>query len=120
MESDHLIVIFYTGHVEWGKCVVELMHTTLDAWERGTGQGRIEMAEKSRISRVAIDDGRVRARSMERYLNLSKLPQNPRWRDVLRSAYFVLGQCQMDATTRAALQSGVDAVLSYTRRSALA
>ena len=96
------------------------MLATVDAWERSTGQGRLELAEKSRIWRVTIDDGRLRARSMERYLTLSKLPQNPRWRDVLRSAYFVLGQCEMDAATRAALQSGVDAVLAYTRRSALA
>lgn len=102
------------------RALVELMLATVDAWERGTGQGRLELAEKSRIWRVTIDDGRLRARSMERYLNLSKLPQNPRWRDVLRSAYFVLGQCEMDASTRAALQSGVDAVLAYTRRSALA
>jgi two-component system, sensor histidine kinase ChiS len=102
------------------RALVELMLATVDAWERGTGHGRLELAEKSRIWRVTIDDGRLRARSMERYLNLSKLPQNPRWRDVLRSAYFVLGQCEMDAATRAALQSGVDAVLAYTRRSALA
>lgn len=102
------------------RALVELMLATVDAWERSTGQGRLELAEKSRIWRVTIDDGRLRARSMERYLNLSKLPQNPRWRDVLRSAYFVLGQCGMDASTRAALQGGVDAVLAYTRRSALA
>lgn len=102
------------------RALVELMLATVDAWERSTGQGRLELAEKSRIWRVTIDDGRLRARSMERYLTLSKLPQNPRWRDVLRSAYFVLGQCEMDAATRAGLQSGVDAVLAYTRRSALA
>lgn len=102
------------------RALVELMLATVDAWERSAGQGRLEMAEKSRIWRVTIDDGRLRARAMERYLNLSKLPQNPRWRDVLRSAYFVLGQCELDASTRAALQTGVDAVLAYTRRSALA
>lgn len=102
------------------RALVELMLAVVDAWERSTGQGRLEMAEKSRIWRVTIDDGRLRARAMERYLNLSKLPQNPRWRDVLRSAYFVLGQCELDASTRAVLQTGVDAVLAYTRRSALA
>jgi two-component system, sensor histidine kinase ChiS len=102
------------------RALVELMLAVIDAWERTTGQGRLELAEKSRIWRVTIDDGRLRARAMERYLSLSKLPQNPRWRDVLRSAYFVLGQCELDAATRTALQTGVDAVLAYTRRSALA
>lgn len=56
---------------------------------------------------------------MERYLSLSKLPQNPRWRDVLRSAYYVMGQCQLDPTVRNELQRRVDAVLAYTRRNAL-
>ena len=57
---------------------------------------------------------------MERYLAVSKLPRNPRWRDVLRSAYFVLAHCDgLPADTRAALQSRVDAVLAYTRRDAL-
>lgn len=119
-ETDASLVQDDSSQQRFRRALVELMLATVDAWERGSGQGRLELAEKSRIWRVTIDDGRLRARSMERYLNLSKLPQNPRWRDVLRSAYFVLGQCEMDAATRATLQSGVDAVLAYTRRSALA
>jgi len=101
------------------RALVELMLAVVEAWERSTGSGRLELAEKSRIWAVNIDDGRLRARAMERYLSLAKLPQRPRWRDVLRSAYFVLGQCPLDEATRADLQARVDAILSYTRRSAL-
>ncbi|MGO4775946.1 hypothetical protein AB4084_10655, partial [Lysobacter sp. 2RAB21] len=102
------------------RTLVELMLASVDAWERATGTGRLEFAEKSRIWRVNIDDGRLRARALERYLSLSKLPRNPRWRDVLRSAYFVLGRGEeLPAETRAVLQSRVDAVLAYTRRDAL-
>ncbi|ALN94226.1 tetratricopeptide repeat protein [Lysobacter gummosus] len=102
------------------RTLVELMLASVDAWERATGTGRLEFAEKSRIWRVNIDDGRLRARALERYLSLSKLPRNPRWRDVLRSAYFVLGRGEeLPAETRALLQSRVDAVLAYTRRDAL-
>lgn len=102
------------------RALVELMLAVVDAWERSTGHNRIELAERSRIWRVNIDDGRLRARAMERYLALSKLPQNPRWRDVLRSAYFVLGQCErMSVDAREDLQRRVDAVLAYTRRNAL-
>lgn len=104
---------------EFRRSLVELMLAVIDTWERATGSSRLELAEKSRIWRVAIDDGRVRARAMERYLTVAKLPHNPRWRDVLRSAYFVLGQCAMEAQTREDLQRRVDAVLAYTRRSAL-
>lgn len=99
--------------------LVELMLLLLDAWERHSGRSRLDLAEESRIWRVAVDDGRVRARSMERYLSLARLPRNPRWRDVLRSAYFVLENCSLDEPTRDALQDRIDAVLAYTRRKAL-
>ncbi|MCC7249052.1 MAG: tetratricopeptide repeat protein [Lysobacter sp.] len=101
------------------RLLVELMLALIEAWERTTGTNRIEMAERSRIWSINIDDGRLRARAMERYLNLSKLPQNPRWRDVLRTAYYVMGQCPLDPQEREELQRQVDAVLAYTRRNAL-
>jgi two-component system, sensor histidine kinase ChiS len=98
--------------------LVELMQASVETWERTTGTSRLELAEKSRIWRVNIDDGRLRARAMERYLAVSKLPQNPRWRDVMRSAYFVLTQCTMEPQAQEELQRQVDAVLAYTRRDA--
>lgn len=101
--------------------LVELMLAVIEAWESSTGLHRIELAERSRIWCVGIDDGRLRARAMERYLSLSKLPRNPRWRDVLRSAYFVLGHCEKLAPeAREALQRRVDGILAMTRRDALA
>lgn len=101
------------------RALVELMLSALEIWERSSGTGRLELAEKSRIWRVAVDDGRVRARAMERYLGLARLPQNPRWRDVVRTGYFVLEHCTMEPDARAMLQRQIDAVLAYTRRSAL-
>lgn len=100
--------------------LVALMLAAVDAWESATASNRIELAEKSRIWRVNIDDGRLRARAMERYLSVTKLPRNPRWRDVLRTAYYVLGQCTtMREDVRIHLQAQVDAVLAYTRRDAM-
>lgn len=100
--------------------LVALMLALVEAWERSTGHNRIELAERSRIWRVNIDDGRLRARAMERYLSLSKLPRNPRWRDVLRSAYYVLSHCEaMPADARDDLQRRVDTLLALTRREAL-
>ena len=104
---------------DFRRALVELMLAAVDTWERSTGTSRLELAEKSRLWRVTIDDGRLRTRAMERYLSLSKLPRNPRWRDVLRTAYHVLGQCTLEPEARAALQARVDAVLAYTRRDAL-
>jgi two-component system, sensor histidine kinase ChiS len=102
------------------RAVVELMLLSVETWERSTGESRLELAEKSRIWRVAIDEGRVRARAMDRYLSLTKLPNHPRWRDVVRSAYFVLANCEINETEREQLQRRVDDVLAHTRRSALA
>lgn len=99
--------------------LVELMLASVEAWERSSGRSRLDLAEDSRIWRVAIDDGRLRARSMERYLSLPRLPRQPRWRDVLRTAYHVLERCPIDDATRVALQAQVDAVLAHTRRRAL-
>ncbi|NUO75592.1 MAG: tetratricopeptide repeat protein [Lysobacter sp.] len=104
---------------DFRRALVELMLAVVETWERSTGSSRLELAERSRIWRVTVDDGRLRARAMERYLALSKLPRQPRWRDVLRSAYYVLGHCTMEAAERDALQARVDAALAYTRRRAL-
>lgn len=101
------------------RALVELMLAVVEAWERSTGLGRLELAEKSRIWRVTVDDGRLRARAMDRYLSLARLPSLPRWRDVLRSGYFVLAECPLDESQRAELQRRVDAVLAYTRLRAL-
>lgn len=99
--------------------LVALMLSAVDAWERSMGLNRLELAERSRIWRVSIDDGRLRARTMDRYLSLAKFPQNPHWRDVLRTAYYVLAQCPLDESARTELQRCVEAVLGYTRRDAM-
>jgi tetratricopeptide (TPR) repeat protein len=101
------------------RALVELMLSAVAAWERSTGLHRLELAERSRIWRVAIDDGRLRARTMERYLSLAKLPRKPHDRAVLRTAYFVLAHPDVDAATRGELQARVDAVMGCARRSAL-
>ncbi|TXH73830.1 MAG: tetratricopeptide repeat protein [Lysobacteraceae bacterium] len=99
--------------------LVELMLAAIEHWEISTGTSRIELAERSRLWRIGIDDGRLRARTMERYLALSKLPQNPRWRDVLRTVYYVLEHCPIDPALHSQWQRRVDSVQKYGRRSAL-
>ena len=106
-----------SARADFREALVALMQGALQAWEAATGLNRVELAERSRLWRVHIDDGRLRTRALERYLSLSRLPQNPRWRDVLRTAYFVLGESGLDPAAREALQQRVDTVLAYTRRS---
>jgi hypothetical protein len=104
---------------DFRRALVELMLAVVETWERVSGHNRLELAERSRIWRVTVDDGRLRARAMERYLALAKLPRQPRWRDVLRSAYFVQGHCALGGDDQVTLQQKVEAVLAYTRRRAL-
>jgi two-component system, sensor histidine kinase ChiS len=103
---------------DFRRALVELMLASIENWEHASGTTRLELAERSRIWRVAADDGRVRARSMERYLSLSRMPQNPRWRDVLRTGYYVLTHCELDANKRDGLQARVDAVSMHIKRRA--
>jgi two-component system, sensor histidine kinase ChiS len=105
---------------EFRRALVELMLAAVEIWERSMHLNRLELAERSRIWRISVDDGRLRARTLDRYLSLAKLPKHPHWRDVLRTAYFVLEQCPLDDSVRAGLQAHVDSVLAYTRRSAMA
>lgn len=75
--------------------LVDLMLSSLAGWEESTGSTRIELAEQSGIWRVSVDDGRIRTRSFDRYLSMKTLPKNPRWREVLRTAHFVLASCPL-------------------------
>lgn len=99
--------------------LVELMVYAVELWERVSGRTRIDLAEKSRVWRMTIDEGRLRVRAMERYLSLARLPRQPRWREVLRTAYFVLSECRLDAADRDALRTRAETVQASLRRRAL-
>lgn len=76
--------------------LVDLMFYCVEFWETTTQSTRIELAEKSGIWRVSIDDGRLRTRSLDRYLSVQQLPKKPRWREVLRTAHYVIAECKLD------------------------
>lgn len=102
------------------RALVELMLGTVAAWERSTGKTRIELAEASRIWRITIDEGRLRVRALERYLSLAKLPRRPRWREVLRTVYYVLTECPLEAAEREVLKGRLEQVQDAVRRRSLA
>ncbi len=98
------------------RLLVRTMRTALEAWERVSRKGRVELAEASGIWRITIDDGRLRVRAMDRYLSLDSLPDRPRWREVLRTAYFLLGEVNIEAGHRAQLEALVEELLQHTRQ----
>lgn len=100
---------------EFRRLLVRLMRTALEAWERASRKGRVELAESSGIWRITIDDGRLRVRAMDRYLSLETLPERPRWREVLRTAYFLLGEVAISAEHREQLERLAEDLLQHTR-----
>lgn len=101
--------------VDFRTLLVQLMTTSLETWERITRKGRIDLAQASGIWRITIDDGRLRVRAMDRYLRLDTLPERPRWREVLRTAYFILAELPLTAAQRSQIETQVDALLAQTR-----
>ncbi|MBB5206493.1 tetratricopeptide repeat protein [Chiayiivirga flava] len=94
--------------------LVRLMQTSLALWERITLKTRIELAERSGVWRVTIDEGRLRVRALDRYLALGTLPERPRWREVLRTAYFVLAELPLDTAQR----DDIEAQIALVQRAA--
>ena len=99
--------------------LVDLMLNSLQIWEATTKTSRIELAEKSGIWRVSIDDGRLRTRSLDRYLTIKTLPKKPRWREVLRTAHFILAECDPPENDKTMLEQKLDRITQHIRAEAL-
>lgn len=73
--------------------LVDLMVLSVKYWEETTQKSKIELAEKSQLWGVYCDKGVYGTRTMDKYLDYSRLPRKPRWKNVLQTAYFVLNNC---------------------------
>ena len=92
--------------------LVELLIETLAIWEKSTQTDRIELAEKSGIWKVSIDDGRLRTRSLDKYIDINKIPQNPRWRNVVKTSHYVLAECSIESQEREHLEHKLDRIMA--------
>ncbi len=104
---------------EYRQQLVTLMRSALHAWEATTQKTKIELAEESNIWAVSIDDGRLRTRTFDRYSRIEQLPKVPRWREVVRTAYFVLSLPTIEAETRFELEQELDKTKSILKKSAI-
>ncbi len=104
---------------EYRQQLVTLMRSALHTWEVTTQKSKIELAEESNIWAVSIDDGRLRTRTFDRYLRLEQLPKVPRWREVVRTAYFVLSNPAIEPETRASLESELEKTKSILKKAAI-
>jgi len=106
------------AHTAARRLLVELTFDMVESWERSGGT-RIGLAEQTGVWRVTDDDGRLRIRSLERYLSVARLPQRPRWGDVLRAAQFVQAHPSVTDADRARLAGLIERLRDYLRRHAL-
>jgi signal transduction histidine kinase/CheY-like chemotaxis protein len=104
---------------EYRQQLVTLMRSALHTWEVTTQKSKIELAEESNIWAVSIDDGRLRTRTFDRYLRLEQLPKIPRWREVIRTAYFVLSNPSIEQETRQALEAELEKTKAILKKAAI-
>jgi YesN/AraC family two-component response regulator len=70
-----------------------LLERALEVWSDATGQGKADLAETSGLWKVQMDrNGWRRTVTLDRYLEVGKLPKIPKWRPVLRTVRFVAGR----------------------------
>ena len=106
---DEVAILAEAVEVSAHERLVDVMSLSLRYWIQTTGTTKLELAEQSGLWTAAADkEGTWRTRTLNRYLQVSKLPQNPRWRQVLQTAYFALQQCPAVAPQlRGELESSV-------------
>lgn len=104
---------------EYRQQLVSLMRSALLTWEMTTQKSKIELAEESNIWAVSIDDGRLRTRTFDRYLRIEQLPKIPRWREVVRTAYFVLSNPAIEPETRTSLESELERTKAILKKAAI-
>ena len=91
--------------------LVAMMHDAINLWVEHTGENLIELADRSKIWTITNDNGTLRARSLEKYLSLQKMPQNPRWRNVVRTCHFVLSEVGLSTAQRQELNQKLESLM---------
>lgn len=88
---------------DYRQALVEVMSLSLGLWRRVTGKSKIDFAEASGIWRASFDRSSLQVRTLDKYLLIETLPANPRWRDVVQTAEWVLGEVEGAAASDAAV-----------------
>lgn len=84
---------------------VEAMNLALTYWQNSTGLTKSDLAERSGIWKVYINhNGFERTQTLDRYLSITRLPRQPRWRKILETIDFVLLTCDTPSPEREKLE----------------
>ncbi|MGX9461307.1 tetratricopeptide repeat protein [Shewanella sp. A14] len=103
----------------FAKLLVNTMIDCISIWEKSTKSNKVELADRSQIWTISIDSGRLRTRSLDKYLHVKKLPDNPRWRNVVKTCHFILSECNLSSDDRALLTSHLDRIMQVIKSESL-
>ncbi len=84
--------------------LVTLLVKTLDLWEISTGKTKVELAEESTLWKAYLDRGTFKTRTLDKYLSIKTLPRKPRWREIIKTASFVITNCKLSDEDHATLE----------------
>jgi len=93
--------------------IVSLLRTSLNLWEQYTNKGKVDLAEQSRCWRVYVDGTTVKTRTFDKYLSARTMPDKPRWRAVVRTANYVLANCDLKENERMELTQLTQAIEDF-------
>ena len=90
---------------QFRKLHCDAMKTALLVWELSTGRGKADLADASGHWSTYLDDkGTLRAKTLDRYLDLASLPQKPKSHLVINTLQYVLSHCQANEQLRLLLE----------------
>ncbi|MFV3129498.1 hypothetical protein [Niveispirillum sp. KHB5.9] len=113
-EGDHAAAL--DADEGYRRCIVDVMTLALDYWQKAKRKGKIELAEESGLWRVYMDRSSLQTRTLDKYLLVETLPRNPRWRDVVRTAEYVLRHCGEPPAEREALAAALGRMKQHLRQ----
>jgi len=95
--------------------LVKLMNYILNCWEQTTHKSKVDLADESGIWTISLDKhtGTYSTRTLDKYLRIEKLPGNPRWRNVLRTAFFIMDYCPLNSTMEVKMNALIQEFESY-------
>lgn len=89
--------------LDYRQALVDVTSLSLNLWRRVTGKSKIDFAEASGIWRASFDRSSLQVRTLDKYLLIETLPANPRWRDVVQTAEWVLAEVEHAAASDTAI-----------------
>lgn len=70
--------------------LVDTMKLNLLIWEESTSKSKVQFATESGLWRVSLDGSTAKTRTLDKYLSIHSIPKNPRSKNVINSANFIL------------------------------